>query len=268
MNRKTAGTVITSGLLSFVRSVDFPYFPGAIYPSEMAFFLYHCEEAGIDCIIESGRSDGYSTAVIGAYGEARAIRVVSIDVEADRNRAMECRKRLGRYTDLELIVGDTFYELPRILGSVRGKIALLIDGPKYSPATYLSAAATAYGPVRIIAHHNVSPEYTHLCSHFLECFSDARRLEGSELYQSLDFTEFRKWETRITEDYRGPGRDLEKTSLVVSVLPRTGPDREYLWKSSVRHMLSTTTLFLWWKAGCPGWRAIHGGIRLGTFLKS
>ncbi len=268
VRKKVIGQTDAAFVLSFVRYLDFPYFAGAVYPSEMAFFLYECERAGIKCIIESGRGDGYSTAVIAAYGESKRIRIISIDRETDQRRAGDCRRRLSRYSRLELVVGDTFYKLPKLLRSTNGPVALLIDGPKGHEAIYLSAAAAAYGPIKVISHHNVHPGHTRLCSHFVKCFAGAPRLEDSELFRSEAFGEFRDWERRATENYRGPGRELDQTSLVVSVLPSTGPDPDYLHKASLSHRVNSTSLFLWWKAGCMGWPAIQRGGRLINALKA
>lgn len=254
-------------MLSFVRSVNFPYYPGAIFPCEMAYFLQECEDVGIDCIIESGRGEGYSTAVLAVYGEARKVRVISIDMEDDASRAEACRRRLTRYPDLELVVGDTFYELPKLLRSATGPIALLIDGPKYDEAIYLSAAAAAFSSVRVIAHHNTGPE-TSWYGHFVKRFPQAQRLEDSEMFCSVQFAEFRTWEREFTENYTNVGRDLECTSLILSVLAQTGPDGTYLNGPSLLHTWKARILYWWWKLGCPIWSMIRFAVRLKNWLKA
>ena len=100
------------GILNFVKSLDFPYFPGGIFPSEMALFLHHCEKTGVECIIESGRGEGYSTAVIAAYAQARQVQVLSTDFEAHPDIARRCRERLARYPNIvtaHLVVSKNKY---------------------------------------------------------------------------------------------------------------------------------------------------------------
>lgn len=234
------------GVLRFIRSLDFPYHTSGIFPSEMAYFLYRCEQVSVDCIIESGRYEGYSTAVIAAYGEAKRIRVVSIDWELEPEVAQRCRQRLKRYSNLALVCGDAFRHLPRFLRSTDGSIALLIDGPKCNEAIYLSAAAAAYGPVRLIAHHNVAPEAAYWYPHFAKRFPGAERVEDSDMFRCRSFENFRVWEREITKKTH---RDLEQTSLMVSRLRRPGPDLSYLRGPSVWHTRGAIYLYAWWKTG-------------------
>ena len=259
-----------SSVFSFIQSVDFPYFPGAIYPSEMACFLSRCEEAGIDCIIESGRADGYSTAIVAAYGKRRNIKVVSFDTEADGPRAEACRKRLSQYKEVVLIAGDAFHLIPELLRSLsveKRTIALLIDGPKMHQAIYLSAAAVALGPVKLVAHHNTEPT-TAWYRHFVQRFPGTERLEESNLFRSHEFPKFREWEKVFTRGYQSVGRDLDATSLVVSVLPSCGPDRIYLQGPSLRHTLNATLLYWWWRLDTPWWPVIQFLLRVKNSVKA
>lgn len=242
-----AASVKPDEMLSFVRHVDHPYFLSAIYPSEMAYFLYVCDKAGIDCIIESGRDQGYSTAVLAAYGQLRNKRVISIDIEMDRRVAAACRQRLSRYPRLELIAGDSFRILPQLLKNERGRIALLIDGPKLHEAIYLSAASCAYGTVAVVAHHNVAYD-DDVFPHFTRRFPKANRLEQSEIYECASFPEFREWERAMTQ---GTARDLNRSTLLVSVLSKPGPDVGYLEGLTSKQTRSTRYIFWWWKAGAP-----------------
>jgi predicted O-methyltransferase YrrM len=234
--------------LDFVRRFDYP---AGIFPSEMAFFLLRCQQVGIDSIIESGRGEGYSTSVLAAFGESRGIAVFSIDWEIDPPMAARCRQRLARFPRLELVVGSAFDELPSLLCRAPGQIALLIDGPKYDEAIYLSAAAAAYGRVRIIAHHNMDPSttwYRHLACRF----PNVERLEDSELFRCSAFPEFREWETEITKDLSG--RTLESTSLGLTVLPHPGPCSAHLRGPSRVHTLCATALYWAWKVNMrSGW---------------
>jgi predicted O-methyltransferase YrrM len=246
-------------ILDFIRNLDFPYYRGGIFPSEMALFLYRCEQAGVKCIIESGRGEGYSTAVISAYGQARQIQVVSMDWEADSELAKRCKERLARFPDLKLVTGDAFNVLPTLLHEANGPIGLLIDGPKYDDAIYLSVAAAAYASVRVIAHHN-SPPDTPWYRHFGERFPQAHRVEDSELINAKDFDRFRAWERQIAKDT--PGRNVDDTSLVVSALPQAGPARGYLRGPSFRQTLAPTAVYWSWKLGLPAGSIISRGRQL------
>lgn len=240
--------------LRFVRGVDYPYVPSAIYPSEMAYFLCMCERAESDCIIESGRDQGYSTAVLGAYGEQFGKRVISIDIEMDREIARACRQRLSRYPKLELLAGDSFRILPRLLREERRRIALLVDGPKLHEAIFLSAASCATGTICMVAHHNIAYDndvFPHFCKHF----PNAQRLEQSEVYKSESFPEFRAWERSLTQ---GTHRDLERTTLLLSVLPKAGPDAQYLEGLTSKQTRAAKYVVWWWKLGAPNLWFIRG----------
>src|SRR5712691_8115121 len=50
---------------------------GAIFPTEIVFFLASCEANGIRYIIESGRQDGYSTRILGEYARRTGVLVTS-----------------------------------------------------------------------------------------------------------------------------------------------------------------------------------------------
>lgn len=243
-------------VLDFIKDLDFPYYRGGIFPSEMALFLYRCTQTGVKCIIESGRGEGYSTAVIGAYGQTMQIQVMSIDWESDPEVARRCRERMVSFPNLRLVTGDAFNVLPTLLREARSPVGLLIDGPKYDDAIYLSATAAAYASVTVIAHHNSPPEAPWY-RHFAERFPQAHRVEDSELINAKDFNKFRAWERRITQDT--PGRNVDATSLVVSVLPQAGPARGYLRGPSFRQTLVPTAVYWSWKLGLPAGYIISRG---------
>jgi predicted O-methyltransferase YrrM len=247
--------------------VQFPYFPGAIYPSELVFFLSLCIQAKVGCIIESGRGEGYSTAVIAAFGEAKNIRIVSIDTEDIPERARECRRRLAQFKRLEVLAGNAFDEIPRLLRGESRPVALLIDGPKYDESIYLSAASVAFGSVSVVAHHNIQPEIAYWYSHFVERFPRSGRLEDSGIKDHPAFKEFREWEQRETSRYEDLGRSLESTSLLASLLPEPGPSTRYLKGPSLKHTAYATILYWWWKLGTPAKGGIYFLIKLKNKIK-
>lgn len=243
-----------AAVLNFVKAVNYPYVPSAIYPSEMAYFLYMCERTEIDCIIESGRDQGYSTAILAEYGQQFGKRVISIDIEMNREVAQACRRRLSRYPKLELIAGDSFRVLSRLLREEHGRIALLVDGPKLHDAIYLSAASCATSRICLVAHHNIAHDddvYPHFCKHF----PNAQRLEQSEVYGCDAFPEFRSWERTLTH---GTHRDLECTTLLVSTLSKPGPDVRYLEGLTGKQTRAAKRVVWWWKLGAPNLWFLRG----------
>jgi hypothetical protein len=127
---------------------------GAIFPSEMAFFLASCAVENVSMVVESGRQDGYSTEILGDWASRRGGQVVSIDLEQDAARALACRRRLARWP-IELIKGSAYEEFGRWAKRRSDRrVAFLADGPKGWPAISMMAAATSE-QVQIVALHNL-----------------------------------------------------------------------------------------------------------------
>jgi hypothetical protein len=134
---------------------------GAIFPSEMAFFMAVCEVADIQCVVESGRQDGYSTEILGDWADRNGATVFSIDLEHDVERAKACRARLARFKSLRLVSGNAYAEFGRVTKQLSQRTAFLVDGPKRSPAISMMSAAMSEN-VHVIASHNLiagSEEY-------------------------------------------------------------------------------------------------------------
>ena len=195
-----------------------------IYPGEMAAFLGLCECSKIRSIIESGRGDGYSTQILGEYSDRTGTKVVSIDLEADPDQSRACRERLERYRNLACLAGNAFAVLPRAAASLRGPIALLLDGPKLEPANRLSLVASYMFEIAAVAHHNCpleapwGQEFSHL-------FPDAFHYEELGLMENIKWQEFKRWERiwvdhyeQFDEVHRVRGRSLESSSLAMAVI--------------------------------------------------
>lgn len=132
---------------------------GAIYPSEMVFFLASCVASGVELIVESGRQDGHSTEVLGEFARQTGMPVKSIDIEFDRDRGERCRKRLA-HLPVDMIVGDGFEEVGRLVMQTNKPLALLLDGPKLWGAISILSAAASWPCVRLLAMHNLDAGYT------------------------------------------------------------------------------------------------------------
>lgn len=243
-----------------IQGLGYPYFPGAIFPSEMAFFLHSCDGAGVAAIIESGRQDGYSTAVLGRFGDEHALPVISIDIELDPQRAQDARVRLGRYESLKILLGNSYRLIAKFLRTLPAPVALLIDGPKEHDAIYLSSAAAAYGPIALVGHHNTEPGAS-WHPHFAERFSEAKFFEDSELARDPAAQDFRKWERLFTQE---ANRNLSQTSLAVANLSPAGPHPSYLQGPNAWDTLNALSLFWSWHVGLafmPAmiWRRLRRG---------
>jgi hypothetical protein len=130
---------------------------GAIFPSEMAFFLASCTVQNVSVVVESGRQDGYSTEILGDWANRVAGQIVSIDLEQDAARAAACRRRLERWP-VEVIKGSAYEEFGRWTKSGSdARVAFLADGPKGWPAISMMAAAVT-DQVHIVALHNLIPD--------------------------------------------------------------------------------------------------------------
>ncbi len=130
---------------------------GAIFPCELAFFLAACRLHQVEAIIESGRQDGYSTEILGRFGQRHHVDVYSIDMEIDPIRAEQCRNRLQNLP-LQLLKGNAYDLLGRKVDALVGRrTALLIDGPKSWSALSMIAAA-AKPNVEVCALHNLVEE--------------------------------------------------------------------------------------------------------------
>ncbi len=130
---------------------------GAIFPSEMVFFLARCEECRITCFVESGRQDGYSTWILGQYARLERGRAYSIDHEADAERAERCREWLKDYPEVNLLTGDATLLLDKVVRKEReSPLAILVDGPKGFWAMSLMFACARYKWVKLLSLHNLA----------------------------------------------------------------------------------------------------------------
>jgi hypothetical protein len=128
---------------------------GAIFPSEMAFFLASCQVENVRVVVESGRQDGYSTEILGDWASRNDAQIVSIDLEQDAARAVACRQRLVRWP-IEVIKGSAYAEFGRWKKRRSDRrVAFLADGPKGWPAISMMSAATTEH-VQVVALHNLN----------------------------------------------------------------------------------------------------------------
>lgn len=202
-----AATLVSDGHLS-------SWVEGAIFPSEMAFFLASCEVAGITRVIESGRQDGYSMAILADWAATGDREVVLIDLEAEPEpeRAQACRARL-RGKPVDLVKGSAYDCFGRAsLAAPNVPTAFLVDGPKGWPALSMMSAALAPGS-RLIAIHNLA-EGLPTRELFL-------RLGGADVFHEGALADAGpQWRSLVDREReqlgaQGVARDLECSSLGV-----------------------------------------------------
>jgi hypothetical protein len=190
---EAAGRILESGVVNHWRE-------GCIFPAEMAFFLGQCAHNDVEAIVESGRQDGFSTRILGAWAQATGGHVVSIDVEGDPVRAQTCRERL-RDLPIELIKANACDAVGRqTRASAPKPTAILLDGPKHSLALALAAAA-AEDHVKLFAIHNQLDGHPAM---------EALRLFGPQFYEDVTtsegFAALRQAETMHCRPLRPMGR--------------------------------------------------------------
>lgn len=143
-----AAALVSDGYLS--RWVE-----GSIFPSEMAFFLASCEVVGVTRVIESGRQDGYSTAILADWAGERGSKVISVDLEIEPERAAACRARLNN-KQVDLLKGSAYNCFAQTSFEQKSvPTAFLVDGPKGWPALSMMSASLTFG-TRLIAIHNLA----------------------------------------------------------------------------------------------------------------
>lgn len=190
-----------------------------IYPGEMASFLGLCSLLGVASIIESGRGDGYSTQVLGAYADRTGVSVVSIDLESDRAQAAKCRQKVERYRRLRCLVGDAYNVFPAAAKGLPGPIALLLDGPKLQAANRFSLVASLMFPITVVAHHNCEL-VTPWGREFSSVFPGAFHHDELDMAQVTEWQRFKVWERESVRGYELPGipgRSLSSSSLALTI---------------------------------------------------
>lgn len=117
-------------------SFDVKPVDGGILASEMLLFLASVKHFGIRNVIESGRRNGYSTAILGECIERcllLSLASIEIDPIAEVDDVLEMK-----YRHLALIKGDGERDVPKMYSRMSLPTALLLDGPKGPKAANLA----------------------------------------------------------------------------------------------------------------------------------
>ena len=201
---------------------------GAIFPSEMAFFLAKCAVEDVSVVVESGRQDGYSTEILGDWASRGERQVVSIDLEQDVERAAACRQRLARWP-VELIKGSAYEEFGRwTKRKSPGRVGFLADGPKGWPAISMMAAATTE-QVKVVALHNLTVGSSER-AFFEEIDGKSAFYESAIVDPGKRWVELRERELIVTRASEA-ARSLDVSSLGVMALD---PQKRATFRNSWR----------------------------------
>lgn len=192
---------------------------GAIFPCEMVFFLARCDEAGIRVVVESGRQDGISTAILGFWAKEAGGAVHSVDLEEDAARAEACRARLA-HLPLHLVRGNAFVEIPRLVRRAEAPTALLIDGPKGWPALAMAYGLARTSTLQLIALHNLTEGGTWRAQ--FQALAGPGAFYEQLAHAGPNWTALRQAEV---ERLFGSARSLEASSLGVMDVERAGRQR-------------------------------------------
>lgn len=119
------------------------------FPANSAFFFTACRVRQVEAIIESGRQDGYSTEILGRFGQLQGVDVYSIGMDFDPVRATTPKSSASTPQ------GNAYDEGPSARRPTHGPGHRWLDGPKSWPALSM-IAAVAWPKAEVCALHNLS----------------------------------------------------------------------------------------------------------------
>lgn len=172
------------------------YYRRGILPSEGFVICAISDFLNLDMIIESGIANGISTEIFAKYGVPKIIGIERAIKEKEIEMFNGSKERLKKYNNVELIKGDSFEVLPKLLKQNKDlKIGVVIDGPKGDAACNLLKKCMSYENVKMGAIH------------------DQRQKEMKKYFKDTIFTN-----NKIFSDYDflDNGIDIEKPVYGVS----------------------------------------------------
>lgn len=132
----------------------FDYIANGILLWEGLAFCSMLDMCGIDMIIESGVAGGASTEIWAKYFSGK-IYAIDSSLFYGPERFAQTADRLRKYTNVELINGDSFFEMEKIIKkNLDKKIAIFIDGPKGKAAEVLAKKMFFYNNVIFAGIHD------------------------------------------------------------------------------------------------------------------
>ena len=135
-----------------------PFEKHGIWPSEMFMFCGLVEIHNIDIIIESGTANGCATRILAYNFPNKKIYSVEFPVQGDGTGYPDFVKESKKYSNLTLLNGDSFEEIPKILETIKLSnlnVSILIDGPKDNKSLLLYYKCCQYKNVKFVCIHDV-----------------------------------------------------------------------------------------------------------------
>lgn len=124
-----------------------------ILNSEALLIIAVAEHFGVNHIIESGRARGHSTNLLAKYFSSESdLRITSIDLDKHSNDAKYSEDYLKKYTNLDLIYGDSFDKVPE---SIKEDCIVFMDGPKGEDALELCSNLLKDSRVKAVLMHDL-----------------------------------------------------------------------------------------------------------------
>lgn len=184
------------------------WLPGAMFPSELLWLAGELVRSQADVVIECGRQDGISTWALGTALRGTGARVLSVDFDLDaaRRRTVEA---LVADLPVTCISGDVHREVPRLLGQLSGRVAVVQDGPKGWEGLATTLAAGLDPKVVVVAQHNLHVGHRSRTA-FQMVASDACFLETASTDEAV--LELRAQEQAVLVQ-RAPNRPVDHSSL-------------------------------------------------------
>ena len=131
--------------------------PRGVFFSEGFAISSAMNECGVQLIIESGTAYGGSTEMLALL--CNNTPIVSIDFcKLYTDSGKYSAKRLEKYKNVKLVIGNSFNVIPDILSNVKlNNIGLFIDGPKgYQALNLVSQIVQKYNDkISVVAVHDV-----------------------------------------------------------------------------------------------------------------
>lgn len=175
-----------------------------ILPSEGFVVCAISDALNLDIIIESGIANGISTEIFAKYGIPKIIGIERAIKEKEIEMFNSSKKRLSKYKNVELIKGDSFDILSKLIEKNKDlKIGIVIDGPKGTAACNLLKIC--------MQHSNVEMGVIH----------DQRQREMKRYFKNSIFTD-----NKIFSDYDflDNGINIEKPIYGISI------KKDYKWE--------------------------------------
>lgn len=137
------------------KAMNIPWIQRSILMSEGFAFCVMGDLFNIDTILESGVYGGRSTQIWAEYFSQDQLIIA-----VDRNKLNEeTRERLGRYSNIELIVGNGVVELNKKIKELQNRrIGIFLDGPKGKEAVEFAKEALSNSSVYFIGIHDQHKE--------------------------------------------------------------------------------------------------------------